>query len=429
MLDALGVAIAAGPADFVNRAVAAVEDLADDGGGDATVIGASRGYPLRDAILLNGVLVHGLDYDETHPAGVVHGTASALPTALGLAEKLGSTGQEFLTAFIIGLEVNARLGMAAQGGFHRVGFHPTGLVGAFGASLIAGRLRGLGAAQLAEAQGFVGSLASGSMAFLDTGAWTKRIHPGWAGVAGTTAASFAAQGFPSPPDIYEGRFGLYATHLEDLGRADLEVCTDSLGVRWETMQVAVKPYPACHFTHAFADAALAIRALHGVAVEDIAMVTCLIAPGEVSTVCEPLDRKRAPCSSYEAQFSVPYVTAAALRHGEFTLRQLEPEALRDPVVLALAAKVDYVEDPASGFPASFSGEVVVKTKDGRVVRHREQINRGAGDRPLGRSEIEAKFASTAGSVRSNSEIEQLVNTVTKLGSAVNLAELAGLLRA
>ncbi|MCD9155074.1 MmgE/PrpD family protein [Aeromicrobium duanguangcaii] len=429
VLDSIGIAFASGTFDFAAQARAAVDELSEGESGPATVIGAAQGHSLRDAVLLNGLLVHGLDFDDTHPEGVIHASASALPTALGLTERLHLSGRDLLTAYIAGLEVDARLGMAARGGFHQVGFHPTGLIGAFGAAVVAGRLRGLSAEQIAQAQGFVGSLASGSLEFLETGAWTKRVHPGWAGVAGLTAASFARQGFVSPPRIYEGRFGLYASHLGTADPDDLVECTRDLGQTWETTRVAVKPFPACHFTHAFADAVIALRTEHGLTAQDVESIHCLIAEGEIKTVCEPIENKRAPQSAYDAQFSVPYVTAAALVTGDFTLRELEPQALADPEVLALAQKVTYEVDPKSGFPALFSGEVIIRTTDGRELRHREQVNRGADSRPLSRADIEAKFAVTAGLGCAPGQAEQIAAAVDALDTATDVADLAALLRA
>jgi 2-methylcitrate dehydratase PrpD len=427
VLDSLGIAFAAGTYDFAHQAIAAADELADGQLGDITVVGSSRRYNLRDAVLLNGLLVHGLDFDDTHPEGVIHASASAFPTALGVAEKLRLSGRDLLTAYVAGLEVDARLGMAARGGLHQVGFHPTGLLGAFGAAVVAAKLRGLSAAQIAQAQGFVGSLASGSLEFLQNGAWTKRVHPGWAGVAGITAAAFAGRDFLAPPDIYEGRFGLYASHLGSVKEEDLAQCTRGLGKTWETRRVAVKPYPACHFTHAFADAVLAIRSEHGICPEEVESIHCLIGEGEVKTVCEPLELKRAPRTAYEAQFSLPYVAAASLVHGDFTLRELEPEALADPAVLALAQKVSYEADPRSGFPALFSGEVAIATADGRVLRHREQINRGADQRPLSREDIEGKFHTTSTLACSEEQSQRILEAAASLDSTGEVTTLTALL--
>ena len=119
-------------------------------------------------------------------------------------------------------------------------------------------------------------------------------------------------------------------------------------------------------------------------------------PGQVvSTVCEPLQNKRRPANSYDAQFSIPYAVATALRRARFTLDELEDEAITDVETLALADRVDYEIDPASTFPRHYSGEVIVTTRDGRLLRHREQINLGNGERPLGEAEILEKFRSNA----------------------------------
>lgn len=205
MLDALGIALASTRYDFAHRAFSALAGLA--GGGDSVVLGFSTRLPLRDAVLMNGILVHGLDYDDTHVPGVIHATASSFPLALGLAAHLDRSGRELLAAYVLGVEVSARLASVARGGFHRIGFHPTGLIGAFGCTLAAGFLHGTDAARLTMAQGIALSMASGSLEFLQDGAWTKRLHPGWAAVAGITAAALARTGFVGPGAAYEGASG------------------------------------------------------------------------------------------------------------------------------------------------------------------------------------------------------------------------------
>lgn len=426
ILDSVGVALASGTFDFAKRALAAVSDLAGGSRQDATVLGVPLRLPARDAAHLNGILIHGLDYDDTHPGGIIHATASTFPAALAAGEVAGASGRDVLTAYVVGMEVAARLGNAAHGGFHQVGFHPTGVLGAFSAAVVASRLQGLPGHAIAQAQGFVGSLAAGSLEFLATGAWTKRSHPGWAAACGITAATFARHGFESPPEIYEGRFGLYASHL--VGReVDLDACTRGLGEQWETPQVAVKPYPACHFTHAFADAALALRDEHGLTPDDIARITCRIADGVVSTVCEPLASKRRPRSAYDAAFSVPYVVAAALVRGRFGLTELEPEALGDREILGLAGLTGYESDPDSAFPQAYSGEVVVQTTDGRELRHREQINRGAAERALSGEEILDKFHQNAALACSRQRAERIADAVLNLDRVDDVRSLSGVL--
>jgi 2-methylcitrate dehydratase PrpD len=388
IVDAVGVAWASTTFPFATSAAAAMESL---GAGDQPVIGLALRLGLRDAAMLNGLLIHGLDFDDTHLAGVVHVSASALPTAMGVASARHLSGRDLLLGYILAVEIAGRIGAAAAGGFHRAGFHPTGVAGAFGATVAAARLDNMTAEQIATAQGFAGSLASGTMEFTERGAWTKRAHAGWAASCGITAAAFARHGFVSPDHVYEGRYGLFRTHLPESETADLESLTSGLGDRWQIPGVAVKLYPSCHFTHAFVDATVELMRNESLMVDDVDAITCLIHRDAVPVVCEPRSSKLVPQTDYEAKFSLPFVVAATLVHGRFSLNELSDEALRDPRVLALAARITHDDDPRSGYPDAYSGEVVVRTKSGRELRHREQVNRGAAERPIGVADVVEKF--------------------------------------
>ena len=393
ILDLVGIAFASTKYPFASVSLAALEEF---GAGPSAVIGFGRRLALRDAVMMNGILVHGLDFDDTHTRGVIHATASSFPCALGLADRDGADGKALLTAFVAAMEVSTRLGAVAKGGFHQVGFHPTGLIGAFGCALAASRLLGLDAERATMAQGIVLSMAGGSLEFLEDGAWTKRMHPGWAGVAGITAATMAKHGFIGPRGAYDGRFGLYASHLgEHFANADLALATEKLGRSWQIEEVAVKPIAACHFAHASADSAVALHHAHHVPANEIRRVRVLVPQEVVKTVCEPVANKRSPANSYDAQFSIPYIVATGLIKGRFTLAELEDEALNDAAVLGLAGRIDYEVDPASTFPRHYTGEVIIETGDGRTLRHREAMNRGCADRPLTNDDVAAKYRENA----------------------------------
>ncbi len=412
ILDSVGIALASTKFPFASVSLAALEEL---GSGNSPVIGTGRRLALRDAVLMNGVLIHGLDFDDTHSRGIIHATASSFPCALSLADREAADGKALLSAYIAAMEVATRLGAVAKGGFHQVGFHPTGLVGAFGCTLAAARLLGVDPDRATMAQGIVLSMASGSLEFLEDGAWTKRLHPGWAGVAGITAATLAKHGFVGPRGAYEGRFGLYASHLgTHFDQADLGLATENLGRSWQIEEVAVKPMAACHFTHAAADAAIALHHEHGLPAKAIRRVRVLVPQDVVKTVCEPVANKRNPANSYDAQFSIPYIVATSLLKGRFTLAELEDQALDDPAVLSLASRVDYEVDPASTFPRHYTGEVIVETEDGRSFAHREGVNRGCADRPLGNGEIAAKFFDNAVRAVSRASAERIRDAVLDL---------------
>ena len=394
MLDATGIAYASGSYDFAHKTLTAIAGLGGDG--RVPVIGLPQRLSPRDAALVNGVLAHGLDFDDTHTGGIIHSTASVWPTVMSTAFMRGTSGADLLVAYIAGVEAATRLGAVGSGHFHQVGFHPTGMIGVFGCTLAAGTLMGLSPQALTMAQGIALSMAAGSLEFLEDGAWTKRMHAGWAAQSGITAAALGREGFVGPTRAYEGRFGVFNSYLqggledERWGRA-----TAGLGSIWETTAIAVKPLPACHFTHACADAAMILARQHQFKIDDIVRIKALV-PGEVvKTVCEPVANKRRPANAYDAQFSIPYLVAASLIRGRFTLAELEPEALNDEAILRVCDLVDYEVDPRSTFPRHYTGDVQISLRDGRVLMHREAMNRGCADRPLSNAEIIEKFTGNA----------------------------------
>ena len=419
ILDAVGCALAA--RGLSQEPLRSIQDLA--GPGDSVVIGRKLRLPMRDAAMANGMLAHSLDYDDTHSEAIAHLTVSVFPAVLAVSQKQNPAVSEMLAAYIVGVECGARLGAVAKGAFHDVGFHPTGVIGAFASALAAGKLYGLDAAQLARAQGIALSVASGSLEFLADGAWTKRLHPGWAAAGGITAAALARREFPAPRAAYEGRFGLFASYLgERAAGLDLARATAGLGETWETMNVALKPFPACHLAHAFADAAIGFH--KDVNADQVEKITALVPEGIIKIVCEPAAAKKRPTSDYDAKFSLPYIIAASLVRGRFGLSELEK--LDDPAILDLAARVDYAVDPSLDFPRHYGGEVVVRLRDGRELRKREAVNRGSADRPLSNADIVEKFRANAAYGRfPGNEVEKAILLANDASPARELAEALG----
>ena len=410
MLDATGIAFASTKFEFADKALAGLSFF---GKGERTVIGMPAKLALRDAAVMNGVLIHGLDYDDTHLEGVVHASASCFSCALGMAAEVNASGRDLITAYIAGLEAIARIGMVAKGGLHLNGLHPTGTIAAFASALIAGKLMGLDAEQLVMAQGnALSTSASSSRQYSQEGAWTKRLHPGWGAAAGITAAAMARGGFIGPREVYEGEYSLYRTLTGTrYGDCDLSLATKDLGVVWESARVAIKPIPACHLVHACSDAAVALARANTIKGTDVKAIRALIPAQAVPIVCEPAAQRRRPVSSYAAQFSIYHAVAASLLRGKFGLAEMEPEIYNDPAILALGDKVTYEIDPQSEYPKYFSGEVVITLNDGRELRHREHINRGAADRPIVRDDVVIKYLDNAQMAISRARAEQVRDAV------------------
>lgn len=216
--------------------------------------------------------------------------------------------------------------------------------------------------------------------------------------------------------------------MADLYKAcDLSLATAHLGSVWETMRVAIKPMPACHLVHACADAAAILAKQHELRPQEIESIRALVPPDALFVVCEPVAKRRRPESSYAAQFSVQFAVAASIIRQRFGFRELEEDVYTDPAILSLADKVDYEADVKSGHPVHFSGEVVIRMKDGRELAHREQINRGCADRPLSTEDVIKKFMDNATLVLPESRAEQVRDRILALEGMKDLRLLHALL--
>ena len=372
LLDALGNAVAGARA---GAAVAAVRTAEAMGPGDALVIGSRTRVSRSAAALANGVLIHALDFDDTHAGGLVHASAPVVPVVL--AEGGAVSGEEALTALAVGLEVICRLGAAAPHGFHAVGLHATAACGVFASALTASRLRGLTVDETVNALGIAGSRAGGLLEFLNTGSSTKQLHPGFAACDGIMAAALAAAGATGPATVFEGEYGLYRALARR--EADRPAILDGLGDRWEATRIGVKPYPACQLMHAQLDAAHQARAELGSLEEirDLAEVVVEAHPNAASIVCTP--GKETPRSAYDAKFSLPWSVAAMLLDGSVTVATYD--RIDRPEVLALATRVRTEVVDFGGAAADQPGRIHIRTAQGREVSAEIPRSGGGPDDP------------------------------------------------
>ena len=421
-MDSVGVAFASSGFEFARRAYAGVSAF---GTGGHCAIGMPRPLALRDAVLMNGMLVHGIEFDDTSIDGRVHASAFCMPCALGAAELVHASGKRTLAAYAAGMESAVRLGMAAQGGFSRAGFNTVGVLGVFGGVLTAGKLLGLDCTQLARAQGIAYSTAAGNREFTAGDSWTKRFEAGWPGVGAVTAAMLAREGYLGAVTAYEGRFGLFRNYLPGQDAAEnLGIVTAGLGEQWQLSRTMIKMRPSCFFNHPVINSTLTLVAAHDLDANHIRSIRALVPRAAVDTVCEPRSAKVAPRDIAAAQFSVYYSAAAAAARGRFTLDELDAAALADPQILALARKVEYAVDAGSNFPAHYSGGVEITTVDGRVLTAREDVNAGSVERPLPRSAIEEKFLANAQRVVARGRAQQILERLLALETIDDVTEVA-----
>jgi 2-methylcitrate dehydratase PrpD len=384
LIDVVGLAVTARNEDYVKCALAGCDD-----DGPCTVIGHRRGLSAAGAALVNGTAIHGEDFDDTFEGGPVHAGAVIVPAVLAACERHEIDGRSALLGIAVGVETMCRLSLAAPTLTHKAGFHPTAIFGAMGAAAGVGAALKLDQRQLVDAFGTVGSMAGGIIEYLAEGAWTKRLHPGWAAQSGIRAALLGRAGFVGPRTVFEGTHGFFHG-FANTTQADYSVIADDFGERWVTETLAFKAYPCGTMTHPYIDCSRRLAA-RGVNSKDVAEMVCEVGEGTVHRLWEPLEAKQHPSNGYAGKFSTPYCIAAGFVRGNVGLDDFSDAAVRDPAVLALAAKVRYQIDPKNPYPKNFTGHIRATLRDGSVIEERQPYMRGGAQQPLSHADIEEKF--------------------------------------
>jgi 2-methylcitrate dehydratase PrpD len=387
LVDVAGLCVTARDEDYVKSAL---EGCDDDG--PCTAIGHARTLSAAGAAFVNGTAAHGEDFDDTFEGGPVHAGAVIVPAVLAACERQKRDGKAALIGIAVGCEVMCRLSTVVPKAVHKAGFHPTAIFGVMGAAAGVGAALELNAKQIVDALGIAGSFAGGIIEYLTDGAWTKRLHPGWAAQSGYRAALLARSGFFGPRTVFEGTHGLFHGFAHTT-QGDYDQLKD-FGKRWVIEMLAFKPYPCGTMAHPYVDCARRLAA-RGIKADDVKEMVCEVGEGTVHRLWEPLAAKQRPPNGYAAKFSTPFILASGFVRGGVGLDAFTEEAVRDPAVLALAAKVRYVVDPNNPYPNAFTGHIRAVLNDGSVIEERQPHFRGGAKEPLTQADIVEKFALNA----------------------------------
>ena len=423
LLDAIGVGLAAAgsPIGAAYRGFAAEVVK----GGPATVFGQSTGAGAADAALINGGLIHSLEFDDTHTASIAHGSAVLASGALAVAEAQNASGAALLGAYARGWEVLIRFGLAAPNGFHAKGFMSTSVTGALAVALLAAELMQLDEDRTVAAIGIALSQASGVMEFLTNGSSVKSLHPGWAAHGGVVAAMLARSGMTGPETSLDGRHGLFRQFTGDEAAAGrFRALIGGIGRDWHLPKAAYKFYPCCHYLHPFIEAAGKL-AERGVRAGDVEHILCRVPQGEAAVICEPWERKQAPDNGHAARWSLPIAVAAQLVEGQVDLATFEAPA--GAAVRELAQRIAWEPLPQARFPERFEAEVVCKTKaETQTIRIDDVF--GNHTRPPGADAVLTKFrANGARSLKADS-VRALERATQELSVARDLKAVSTALR-
>lgn len=381
----------------------------------ASVIGRSERIDALSAAFLNAAGANLTDFDDTHEPTIIHPTAPVAPVLFALSESRRISGRDLLGAFVLGVEIECRLGNAVSPGHYQKGWHITATCGVFGAAMAAGKLLGLPAERLVGALGLAATQASGLVESLGQDA--KSISIGNASRNGLWSALLARDGLNGPARPIEGRFGFMAT-MADAPRWDALLA--GLGETWEISKNTYKPYPGGVVIHSVIDAIFDLQKTSPMAAD---LIDRIVVRGH------PLLRARGDrpnvATGREAQVSVQHSVAVALLRGKAGLDEYTDAAVRDPAILALRAKVSVEEDTAMSVGAA---SVEAFAKDGQTRTVHVEAARGSLRRPLTDEELDDKFYALAASLRPKADLKRLLESIWHLDEAADAAEILALAR-
>jgi 2-methylcitrate dehydratase PrpD len=409
VLNWLGCAVGASRHEGIDIALAAL--AAFSGPAQASVLGRSERLDIMHAALLNGISSHMFDFDDTHLKTVIHPSGPVASALLALAEYRPMSGADFLHAFILGVEVECRIGNAVYPSHYDVGWHITGTAGVFGAAAAVGRALGLNAQQMTWALGIAATQSSGLREMFGT--MCKPFHPGRAAQNGMTAAFLASKNFTSSERGIEAPRG-FANVLATARNYD-EI-TGKLGQTWEVALNTYKPFACGIVIHPIIDGCVQLRNEHKLKAEDIDSIALKVHP----LVLE-LTGKKTPQVGLEGKFSVYHSAAVAIIHGEGGENVYSDACVRDPQVIALRDKVSATVDKSVHEDAAY---ITIRLKDGRVLEKHVEHAIGSLARPMSDADLEAKFRGFAQGILSTPETDALIGlcwSLEKLKSAGDIA--------
>ena len=420
VLDTLGVTLAGAAEEGSRLLLDSLSATAD--AGPAHIFGTDLRASASQAALANGALGHALDFDDVnvnmrgHPSVPVLPAVLAVAEAAEAAEAAGSDGGAVLSAFVVGFEVECKLGRALGASSYARGWHATSVAGALGAAAACANLLRLDAARTRNALGIASSMACGTRQ--NFGTMTKPLHAGLAARAGVEAADLAARGFTAAPDILEAPmgFGVLFSPGDDWRPERI----GDPGKPWDILSpgINVKQYPCCYMTHQALDATLAATERRPLDAAEVESIEVRVSPGSTSALIH-----HRPTSGLEGKFSMEYCVAAAVLDGAVRLRTFDEDQVQRPEAQQLLRRVSIVHPPEAKAWTSPSTRVTVRLRDSSALRAEVTRERGSPGDPLSWDELVDKYRDCARRVLPEQQVDRSLELIAALPES-RIRELA-----
>ena len=419
VLDTIGVMIAGAPdqaAKRVRRAVALW------GNGPATVVGQTEKLAAPWAALANGTAAHVLDFDDSFSPVSGHSSAVMVPALLALAEAEGVTGHAILDAYVVGLEIQARIGQAVNVEHYKLGWHSTSTVATIGSAAGCARLLGLNVDGMRNAISIAVSTAAGSKR--QFGTMAKPMHAGLAAKNAVMAASLAAAGIEASEEPLDGMWGFRELYAGDASPG-FELAMETLGnpLAIEEFQLNVKVYPCCASTHTSLDGLLALKAKNGFSADDVDLIKTTVPPINFNNLMYA-----DPKSEMEKRFSMQYCLSTAVRNGEVVVSDFQPGGDMPNAVRNFMSKVEMIKDNKPDANPAHPTHIEIKLRDGRTLTTEVDKQKGTKAFPLKDADYERKFLGCAATGLDQALAVDLHRAIMHLDEQVSIKQVMAPLR-
>ncbi len=422
MLDTIGVGLAGVREPGCGEVVDLVRTWSSNVAGSTVIFYGDKASP-PDAAFANSVLMHALDFDDTLDSSAMHTHVSSLPAALALAEvREGTSGKDLITAVCLGVDITCRIASAIT---TPLSWIRTATCGSFGAASAAAKILQATEEEVLASLGVVYSQTAGNAQCLVDGGLVKRMQPGFSARSGVLSAALASRGVTGATNIFEGEYGFY--NLYERGKVIAERATESLGDHFGVMDLSIKPYPCCRMTHASIDAALELAGSHVIDPEGIEEVEVSVSRMVSDMVGVPFKVRANP--QVDAQFSIPYTVAVALRNGSVTLTDFITDTIRtNSSVPELAQRVKALVNRELPDNDISTLHMTIRMRNGETFSHRVDALKGSPSKPLSFDECAAKFRSCLEYSQKSSLIENadiITDFIFNLEKKGDVTELFG----
>jgi len=403
ILDTIGVGLAGAREPGCKEVVDLVKKWSSNSAGSTIIYYGDRVSP-PEAAFANSVLMHALDFDDTLDSSAMHAHVSSIPAALAIAESKGKVnGKEFITAVTLGVDITCRIGSAI---LSPLSWIRTATCGSFGASAAAAKILNGGEKEILNTLGIVYSQTAGNAQCLVDGGLVKRMQPGFSARSAVLSAALASQGVTGATNVFMGEYGFFK--LYERGKVKEEKVTENLGDHFGVMDLSIKPYPCCRMTHASIDAALELYNAQQIDLEGVAEIVVYVSKMVSDMVGGPFTIRSNP--QVDAQFSIPYTAAVALKKGEVFLNDFISDTVRkDSSLFELAKKIRVLIDPELSANDISTANMVIRMLKGESISFKVNTLKGSPLRPMTFNECADKFKkcieySQKSSLIKNSEI-------------------------